>query len=562
MRSLTILSILAAFLLLLPENTTAQESTDPIHTIQIGTFMQTDLSQFASLQDIGYLYTNALGNNLFQVFMGGYRSTADAERALSAVRTRGFLDAFVTRLPTDRGQEVAVIQLSLKTAGRLIEWENYTKAGPLYTILDNNYVKIVTGVYGNEAAAVAQLPQMKKMGYHDAFVKMINSALLHEVSLPSATPSPASSSVAFKSGTENVPTSYDAPQGAIDPGMYRAAAETTTVSKPEIRGNVKRSSVLELQRLLQDNGTYKSGLDGLYGNGTQTAFVNTKNNNQQIQKYRMLADNLQETSISGDQHPLQYAVDHLLSEPALAGQQLSASSEPIAKAYRAYMTFLSRGPGQEVNSLMNTAIRETFAAPGARRLPRFDHTASYAYNDLSQLVLHLHFLHAGASGSPAVPCWLLQRYPEEAQTAYNSGVTLNSNYRTELCGSGFMEWEEIKVLVSMAQDMNAGKTPAEASLTAAQSMQSRYYNSPAALADAEKQQAQAWATRLMDSLRSWSARDPLLAEIGASFKMMYYQSAVLLEDYYMNKGMNYTEASALATATLQALVGPYLERFV
>ena len=125
-----------------------------------------------------------------------------------------------------------------------------------------------------------------------------------------------------------------------------------------------------------------------------------------------------------------------------------------------------------------------------------------------------------------------------------------------------MEWEEIKVLVSMAKDMNAGKTPAEASLTAAQSMQSRYYNSPAALADAEKQQAQAWATRLMDSLRSWSARDPLLAEIGASFKMMYYQSAVLLEDYYMNKGMNYTEASALATATLQALVGPYLERFV
>ena len=88
MRSLTILSILAAFLLLLPQNTTAQESTDPIHTIQIGTFMQTDLSQFASLQDIGYLYTNALGNNLFQVFMGGYRSTADAERALSAVRTR------------------------------------------------------------------------------------------------------------------------------------------------------------------------------------------------------------------------------------------------------------------------------------------------------------------------------------------------------------------------------------------------------------------------------------------------------------------------------------------
>jgi hypothetical protein len=47
-----------------------------------------------------------------------------------------------------------------------------------------------------------------------------------------------------------------------------------------------------------------------------------------------------------------------------------------------------------------------------------------------------------------------------------------------------------------------------------------------------------------------------------AFKLLYFQTLVLLEDYYMDKGLKYEDAEALGIGTLQAILGPRLAGFV
>ena len=57
---------------------------------------------------------------------------------------------------------------------------------------------------------------------------------------------------------------------------------------------------------------------------------------------------------------LQTIVNNLLNEPKDANTLLQAERSPLAKVYRAYILFQNGGQRDEVNRLMNAAIKQTF----------------------------------------------------------------------------------------------------------------------------------------------------------------------------------------------------------
>jgi hypothetical protein len=547
------------------------QGNGPTFTVQIGTFVDSKSSDFDGIRSFGFLYATPLGGNMSRIYMGGYNSFDTAEAVAQQARQRGYIDASVVELNPASGQTVTVIQLGVKEATQPIDWSRYQEAGSLYVLLNNQQVKIVSGIFPSIDAAKESLRIIRSKGFDDAFIKNVNSVLLHEVdAFVLGTPEvadipqeysydpPAPVTTSPEVYVEPIPESYDVP--ATIPKGPPAPPRELIVDQPAIRSNVKRTSALDLQRLLKKEGAYKSSLDGYYGRGTTAAYQQIFDNHPTLQKYRYLAE---DRSFSGTENAstLQRHINNIPYDPQAANNGLSGFSEPIAKAYRAYLLFVNGQTGMPVNSLMNEAIQQAFSNGGPNPVPGFDYTAAYAYNNLDQLILHLRYVHA-ATDDAAVPCWLFQRHPEEAIRAFEPGESMSSaNYRVEACG-GFAQWEEVRVLLTIAQDMNAnaGVNPEE--LAAGNSRETRYLLAPKPLTEQEDKTVNAWHSKLQQNLALWAIQDPMLEEVYTAFGVAYFQTQVLLEDYYMDKGLNSGQAKGLALATLKSMVGPYVGRFM
>jgi hypothetical protein len=581
----------------------SQSSDEPVYTVMLGTFMETSINDFEPVRTLGFPYAVNVGPNLYRVMLGGFSDRAEAENIAAALRLKAY-DASVMRIDLNAGTQVKVIQLSLKKAKKPFEFDKYLTTGPLYVELRDEYVKVLTGIYYDAESAKVALKRIRGLGFGDAFIKNINSAYLHEVNdfhlVSNQTPASYNydaQNIISSQISGDVPTSYDY-AGEEQSGFFNSAPPTNqtyktpqsydyttpvnqqnygnyrtpqsydtpsrpiTTSSPEISSRVKRSSVIELQKILKRKGAYNSSLDGYYGNGTKAAYNAAVSSNSQILKYNLLASDLNLGEDNAQIGSLQSFIDELPDNPQSSMQALSTSPVPIAKAYRAYMQFVNYGPSLQVNNLMNAAIRESYMSGARPQSNRFNYNMTYAYNDLSQLILHLRYVHAATGQSIAVPCWLFQLHPAEASRAFEPEQNMSANnYRVKNCG-GFYSWQEIRVLMAMAKDLSVSNSPNAVDLAEGQSRQTRYYLSPAPLLDRDAQIAEAWQKRLETGMTSWGARDPYLAEIADAFTVMFYQSKVLLEDYYMDKGMKLKDASQLATATLRAMVGPYMARFV
>ncbi|MBK8706015.1 MAG: hypothetical protein IPN33_22290 [Saprospiraceae bacterium] len=77
----------------------------------------------------------------------------------------------------------------------------------------------------------------------------------------------------------------------------------------------------------------------------------------------------------------------------------------------------------------------------------------------------------------------------------------------------------------------------------------------------EQRKAESWNQQVWDGLNIWSAKDPMHQQMVTAFKVMYFQSQVRLEDYFIDRGFEAEEAKTLAIQMLQALVGVQLARF-
>ncbi len=149
-------------------------------TIHVGAFVKAKVTDFENIRPYGYLYTQKL-NNLIQIYMGDYPTESDAIKVMNLVKEEGYPAAFVTRRNLDSGVYQSIIQLGSEKVGAPINWADFVKAGPLQTYQDGNSIKIVTGPFNNLDEAQARLNQIKSTGLSEAFIKNVNSLLLHKV---------------------------------------------------------------------------------------------------------------------------------------------------------------------------------------------------------------------------------------------------------------------------------------------------------------------------------------------------------------------------------------------
>lgn len=121
--------------------------------------------------------------------------------------------------------------------------------------------------------------------------------------------------------------------------------------------------------------------------------------------------------------------------------------------------------------------------------------------------------------------------------------------------------EEVAVLLAVADDMAAGTTNGARE---EQMMATRraLFNQDNVLPPAEATRARNWAATVWTNLDDWATEDPLHAQIFSAFRLAYHQTQVKLENHYARQGLGTTEASDLATAMLQNLLGAKLDRFL
>ena len=553
-------------------------------TIQVGTFIDAKAEDFKPLQDVGLVYARDVGGNLREVYVGGYDSREAAEKAAGEIRKKGYANSFIQERRASDGQPTVVIQMATRKMDSKLEWEKFMEAGSLYGIPTGNLLKVVTGPYSNTDVAQKDLARVRKLGYKDAFVKTANSVELipltdfetgvkkplipigFDESAPRIAASQPSSYEVLTPRTpdapqqpesQSIPSSYDYYAGA--PAAATAATTGSTSAMPAINGKVKRNSVLELQKVLKSSNTYQGALDGYYGNGTASGYETFAKQNRTVQKYQLLAENMPAPGQDKTDNALQGVIDALASNPS-AGARLDAFNEPIARAYRAYEIFSAMGPSADVNRMMNGAIQDAFAKQGSLGLP-FDPRATYAYQDIGQLALHIYYIHCASGTSITAPCWLASRHPQEAARAYQACAGAPNAALVQACGQ-FENWPEIKVLVAIAADLNTDQNFNQQRLTQAASERARLYAAPTPLNTAEEKAVVGWSRNLISGMNSWATRDPLHQQINTAFQAMFFQSQARLEDYFMAKGYDAGQASGLALATLHTLVAYHLQRFV
>jgi hypothetical protein len=579
----------------------AQDDNFPF-TVKLGSFVNPKSSDFAEIRSLGFIYAVERPTGDKDIFSGGFADNARAEKAAQIMKARGFIGASISRMNIEGGKPVVVIQLTTKGIGESINWEELSQFGEVYFLLADKQIKLFTGIYTNNEAARQALNRIKEKGYSSAFVKTVNNVLLHKAgdfetgglskkplipldftSKPME-PDTQTTTEPSKEGprVEPVLTAKGAP---VPPPTPTTKSTTTTtasnpvketpvvkpaaVTKPAppvntssntrfIRANVKRSSATELQKVLKTEGFYKSSVDGYYGNGTRAAFEMALKTNRQLLKYRVIATSASNVESQASRGSLQYFINNLWEESTSAIKGLEGMKQPLAKAYRAYFRFATEGSNAEVNKLMNEAIREAFSGKKVS-YPKFNPGTNYTYLDLDQLLLHLRYINEAATDNPSVPCWMFSRHTSAALRAFEpQGNGSKSDLRKMNCG-GFWDWEEVKILNAITDDVSG---QGQIQNTADASLLSQLYLSPRPIDDAQRKALEIWNDNLWKGLNGWASRDPYFSEITTALKIAYFQTQVLLEDYFLDARFSEGESKAMALAAMKALVGKDLERFI
>ena len=212
----------------------------------------------------------------------------------------------------------------------------------------------------------------------------------------------------------------------------------------------------------------------------------------------------------------------------------------------------------EINQLMNTAIRETFADKKIKNAPPFDFNATYSYEDMTQFILHLRYLHAAPKNAAyAIPCWLFEKHPQAAYAAFTSKSKFASfaNTKIDAC-TNFDQWPSIKMLQILLTDLAPDKyDEAQVAKTASlQSARNFLYLFPEKLSKEQKKATDQWLIDFWKQLDASGETYPVLGKNLTTLKILFYQSQVVLEDYFMNKEFTPDAAEGLALSVLKTYV--------
>ena len=242
--------------------------TANFYTIQLGSFdPSVKQADFEAIRSYTYIY-----NRDGIVFAGAFDSQQAAEPFLAKIKAKGFDYAFIAARPLNTAKSVYVIQISTRSAGEPLDWQNYAKAGTLYTMPTNGLVRIAHGAYADKNDANVKLKEIVALGFTDAFIKSVKDVQLNPIT-------------EFDTGDKNVLT-QTTDVAAVNTKSGGAKLKSYSYTPPALS---KRLSVIKLQDALKELGLYSGVSDGIMGNQTQTFYDRALVLNRRLATYEELA---------------------------------------------------------------------------------------------------------------------------------------------------------------------------------------------------------------------------------------------------------------------------------
>lgn len=554
---------------------TAQEVKEPVFTVNLGTSVSiSDKTELAPLRKLGFLYALDGKDGYKSMNIGGYNDRAQAEAIAKKVVEVGYITAVVKKIKVV--EDIFTIQLGIENNKKPINWKKYPTDGELFVYIDNDQLKITYGKYEMYNEAKKVLAKLKKEGFKEAWVKAYNKALLRKltefemggykrpfVDISTFEPSEKDVILAKKTPDMKSPKAVEVVATKTKlvtvPADYKAKAKPKVVKSnlPKIRGKISRTSSESLQSVLKKLGYYKGRVDGYYGPGTRGSFEAAYKANNQLKKYKLLLKS-QKKEKTEAKDEMQRFIKNLSWNTADAVTGLGKYDDAIALAFRAYGKFLLKADSKEINTLMNKALKKAFHKKKSS-LP-YDGSATYAYENDAQLIRHIVWIFMTDSKGKAMPCWMLQNYTKEIKAALSQGDALHSKIKYENCG-GFQNWEIVQVMTEMAKELNGNRKLNTAKLEADRSKLAESYLLSVGIDDKQQKANKNWEANVMKNMTKWGELDDYLDEIATAFKLTYYQTKVLLEDYYMDNGMKDKDAERSAQNALRLMTENYLTRF-
>lgn len=381
-------------------------------------------------------------------------------------------------------------------------------------------------------------------------------------------------------GANQIPVSYEASNNSYNsangnPPSYNYSNAPSTKGGNVQPGNtnnnqvnplnaapiaIYRASVKDLQQALVQEGAYRNAVDGFYNPSVEQAWNLFQSHNRVMSRYTALVKQAPDQP-NTENSKFNTMLNHL-DKDANPSASLVSINHPLSKAYLAYYSFTTRGPGFEPNNYMNVAIRDVFSTRNVGNQISFDSRAVYTYTDLRQVILHLYYLHAALGQEYPLPCWLNDKHPQEsaeAQGLFNASSSLP--LPTQACDDQEPKQEEAgKVLQLLSEDIGV-EQPNETLLKQATEHRALLFAGKIQLSANDQTQLDTWSLELMNKLNIWAAQDPMHGELVRAFRVVFYQTQMELENHFINRGLPVPQARYLALAIQHTLTSPYLQRF-
>lgn len=393
-------------------NIASSLSAQQLYTTMVGTFVDIRPQDFDNIRPLGFIYAQQIEGNLNQVYLGNFSNKIKAQQLADAIKARGFSNAQVIPFNYTNATQVAVIQIATRYTNRPLNWADLQRVGDLNVIVEDERIKVFTVTFPDINTAKNNLPRIQSLGFSDAFVKTVNSARLLPVSpistgikkelipLNFSETTAKSPNQPTTSAIKPDPTSYNAQEGRIitsntpsvpqpagynenitaktvtpssvyDPPATQAAVSNkpaprpieSTIRLPNIRGDIKRSSSINLQKVMKEKGYYSSSLDGYYGPGTSQAYNDMLNNDPTVLKYKLLSSNVSDFNTSPDVFFKWEEVQILYTIAMdINPQAISQTNKLNAAAVKRYQLSLTASPlHASEETLLNNWERSTWA---------------------------------------------------------------------------------------------------------------------------------------------------------------------------------------------------------
>lgn len=536
--------------------TQAQEVTT--YNVSLGNFSDVKVFDFPGLANKGLVYAEKLNQGLDQIMLGDFTDYAIALELSKQAKKSGFINA---RVEKNEFANVSThyVQIASYDYYKQLSLDLSYRGKNLKITAVDGIIRILEGPYDNRNLADEALQKIR-MQYSGAFIAKFPTELVHGINSfyfdQEAIAQPQV--VQYSSGRNEMGFETVMNEEIYTFWDLHFSSKLQKIEKPAIRGNKKRNSAIELQKLLKKDGIYTSSLDGYYGKGTKAAFTKAYTNDPVIQFTRSIVSNNNENVVALEIENINDCLLNIPFEPKVCEEKLRTLSEPLAGAYIAYLEMIAKGPSQHLNKTMNLAIQMAFKNGSANENMRFDPNANYDYQNIEQIVQHMLYIHMNTGEETPAPCWIYDYHIKEISAFSAKDPVSFSLIKWNNCNSMY-NWEEMDVLMHIAKQINVGNINRYESDGRWDQQIDLIYNQ-SSITETTAKANEELTTNLITNIYKWGQKDPYLEKLSYSIRLLYFQNLVLMEDLFMDKGHSAKESKQMALVAMNNLVGPYFNQ--